>query len=497
MIAAKSKKVLQNPLFSGLQHREDPREAAIVSNAQEVEQGDQLEPGAFPLDALPGAMRTVAESLADVHQIDVALPAMAALATLSGGIGKSVTISGAVNGRDTHCNLFVIAGAPKSYGKGAASTAAKPIVEASAERLDHFMQFERADLQTERELLEKQKRDLLKSGTKKDAHSGSCNKEALKKINKELEQVAGLLDCKARPGYHVGACTGAALEEHLARNDETAFSFSPEAGDMVRIALGKYSKDGSADFDLFLSGYSVEHYSSGRAGRGFKSLNPCLSSLWMCQPALLRELYGSAEGLERGLTARVLAFCCEHETIPEDDGILRRVDQAAFTAWNQLIRDTLKNRQNPRVLHTDPAAREAFRQWHNEGVTLRNGLLRDVEGEAGRWRENAIRIAGVLTVAAGADRITEGLAQDAIRLCRWAVFSGLSLLASGRAARQSEQRTRLMLILGAGAVTVRDLQRRHGFTRAELQHLATGYPDDFILETVQTGGRPSETVRLK
>ncbi len=470
---------------------EEPKPAA--------DQGDHLDAGPFPLDALPDVMRRVAESLADVHQISVELPGMAALATLSGAIGKSVTVSGAVNGRDTHCNLFVIAGAPKSYGKGAASMSAKPILDASAERLEHFMQFERADLQTERELLERIKKKQLTDCANEMESVGSCNKEPLNRTNAELERITWLLESKARPGYHVGACTGAALEEHLARNDETAFSFSPEAGDMVRIALGKYSKDGSADFDLFLSGYSVEHYSSGRAGRGFKSLTPCLSSLWMCQPSLLRELYGSAEGLERGLTARVLAFVCEHDEIPEDDGVLREVDQDAFRAWNQIIRQTLESRGNPRILPTDPAAREAFRRFHNEAVKLRNGLLRDVEGEAGRWRENAIRISGVLAVAAGCDRITEGLALDAVRLCRWAVFSGLSLLASGRSARQSEQAGRLRELLAAGPVTVRDLHRRHGFSKSTIQHLATVYPDDFILEIVktETAGRPAEIMRLR
>jgi hypothetical protein len=471
----------------------------IEEPRQQLDNSELIEPGEFPLDALPGAMRTLAASLSDVHQIDVALPAMAALATLSGAIGKSVTVSGAVNGRDTHCNLFIIAGAPKSYGKGAASTAAKPIVDASAEVLKHFMQYERADLQTEVELLEGLKKKQLKECSSMMEESGTCDKARLSETNAELERNRWLLETKARPGYHVGACTGAALEEHLVRNDETAFSFSPEAGDMVRIALGRYSKDGSGDFDLFLSGYSVEHYSSGRVGRGFNSLTPCLSSLWMCQPSLLRELYSSAEGLERGLTARVLAFCCEHEIIPEDDGIPREVDRVALEVWSQLISDTLDGREAPRILHTDRLAREAFRQWHNEGVTLRNGLLRDVEGEAGRWRENAIRIAGVLAVASGAVRITEGLAKDAIRLCRWAVFSGLSLLASGRSARQLEQKSKLQTMLGDGPVTVRNLHRRHGFSKSSIKHLADAYPNDFILETVkpESAGRPSEIVRLK
>lgn len=459
--------------------------------------GDHLEAGPFPIDALPPVMRRVAESLADVHQISVELPAMAALATLSGSIGKSVTVSDAVNGRDTHCNLYIVAGAPKSYGKGAASHAVQPIIEASAERADHFQQYERADLQTDRELLEGMKKKQLSDCKNERESCGSCSKEALNKTNQELERITWLLECKARPGYHVGAVTGAALEEHLVRNDETAFSFSPEAGDTIRIALGKFSKDGSADFDLFLSGFSVETYSSGRAGRGFKTLQPCIATLWMCQPSLLRELYGSAEGLARGLTARCLSFVCEHDVIPEDDGLRRDVDQLAFSTWSQLVRDTLERRNNPRILMTDTAAREAFRQWHNESVGLRNGLLRDVEGEAGRWREHSIRIAGVLAVATGSDRITEQLANDAIRLCRWCVLSGLSLLASGRATRQAERKARLTALLSAGPVTVSKLVSNHTFPKDELRHLAATCPELFIMETVKPEtGRPSEIVRL-
>ena len=97
-------------------------------------QSEVLDAGKFPLDALPEPMNKLAQSLADVHQIDVALPGMAALATLSGAIGKSVTVNGATNGQTTHCNLFIIAGAPKSYGKGSAAAMANPIIEASKER---------------------------------------------------------------------------------------------------------------------------------------------------------------------------------------------------------------------------------------------------------------------------------------------------------------------------------------------------------------------------
>jgi hypothetical protein len=453
---------------------------------------DELEPGAFPVDALPEKMRRIAESLADVHQIDVALPGMAALATLSGAIGKSVTIMGATNGRDTHCNLYVVAGAPKSYGKGAASAAVQPIIDASAELLDRFCNEEKARLQTERELLEQDKKKLMRE------ENPSYKIHELTQVNQRLDEITFLLETKARPGYHVGACTGAALEEHLARNDNQAFSFAPEAGDPVRIALGKYSKDGSADFDLFLSGYSVETYSSGRAGRGFKTLHPCISACWMVQPSLLRELYSSRESHDRGLTARVMAFICEHDEIPEDDGIWRTVDREAADAWNRLIRSTLEGRSEARALQTDQEAREAFRQLHNEFVRLRNTVLRDVEGEAGRIRENAIRIAGVFAVAEGADRITAGIAERAIKLCRWGCLSSLSMLEAGRTERLAEQRSRLATLLSDGPITLRDLHRRHGLHKSEVERLAELFQEFEIKEHGHDGpGRPALLVQFR
>lgn len=216
------------------------------------------------------------------------------------------------------------------------------------------------------------------------------------------------------------------------------------------------------------------------------------------QPSLLRELYASEEVLERGLSARVLAFKVEHEEIPEDDGILRETDTARFTAWNDCIRTVLRDRGNPSIFTCTPEARELFRTWHNEAVKLRNGSFRDIEGELGRWRENAIRLSGILAVAAGEVEITGKLAADAIRLCRWCVFSSLSLLASGRTARMAENKQRLFELLKDGPVTVRELKRSHGFQAAELRHITGLNPDDFILEThkPENGGRPSEIMWL-
>jgi hypothetical protein len=76
----------------------------------------------------------------------------------------------------------------------------------------------------------------------------------LERIQERLAEISPLNAWP--PTYIVGNCTSAALTEILKRNGETILRFSPEAGELIRIALGKFTKGNAADFDLYLSGYS-------------------------------------------------------------------------------------------------------------------------------------------------------------------------------------------------------------------------------------------------
>ncbi len=302
---------------------------AVVETSQATTEA--VEPGLFPLDALNAVMREIAKQSADVYQIKCELPAMAGVAVMAGAIGKEVVVQGAVSGRDTHCNLYVIPGAPKSYGKNAAASMAAPLRDASNEIAKSFRETERPTLLTEKKVSEKREQGLVKNcADDKTAESERQEKQVeLAKIQKRLDEIESLLTWP--PTYLVGNATSAALTEILKRNGETIFSFSPEAGELVRIALGKFTKDKAADFDLFLSGYTVESARETRISRGDSGdFVPCISVLWFCQPFLLRELFTNEEALERGLTARVLPFIVEHEgNIPEDDGIVRCVTDSA------------------------------------------------------------------------------------------------------------------------------------------------------------------------
>ncbi len=331
-----------------------------------------VEPGSFPIEALSAVEQTIVRETAEVHQIDQALPGIAAVATLAAAIGTAYTVHGAVNVKDTPLNLYVFAGAPKSYGKGAASSVTRPLLDASTELAENFRANVRPDLIAEQRTLEARYKVIVQMLAKDGTGAGDPmtpmekhdRKDELTRMQQRLDEIAMLL--KQLPSYWTGSATTAAMVDCLVRNRDTTFSYSPEAGELVRVALGKFAKNDAADFDLLLSGYTVEPYRETRVGRGDNLLTPCITTLWFCQPFLLRELAGNDEAAERGLTARALSFVCEHTDVPEDDGVFRQVSDQTQSRWAKLVKDILANRPTePTVIQCTPEAREVFRQFHN------------------------------------------------------------------------------------------------------------------------------------
>jgi hypothetical protein len=474
-----------------------------------------VEPGPFPTEALSNVQQAIVAETAAVHQIDQALPGMAAVATIAGTIGKGHVVHGAVNGKDTPLNLYVLAGAPKSYGKGAASSITRPLIDASTELAENFRQNIRPDLIAEQRTLEARHKVIVQMLAKDGTGAGDPmtatekhdRKDELTMMQKRMDDIAVLV--KQLPSFWIGSATTPALVDCLIRNDETIFSYSPEAGELVRVALGKFTKNDAADFDLLLSGYTVEPYRETRVGRGDNLLTPCISTLWFCQPFLLRELAGNDEAAERGLTARALSFVCEHADIPEDDGVHRQVSDQARDRWAALVKDILTTRPTePTIIQCSTQAREIFRQFHNESVRLRNGDFRDIQGELGRWRENAVRLAGGLCVAdhyavhdGDGITLTADHAERGVKLARWACFSTLSMMQAGRESRRLTRAKSLVRLVSesGGKVTLRDLRRSHGYDTEEVNQLATAYP--LLLQVAKIvpgaqGGRPSEVLTI-
>ena len=478
----------------------------------EPDEADDDAPIELPLDALPQVIRELATSCSEVYQVDVALPAVAALTILSAALGKAVVCAGATNGRVTPCNLFTAISAPSGYGKGVCGVVAKPITDATAEMRKVWNEVTRPDLRAAIAIAT-EKRKAIISEIKDGSKNAAEVRPELAALELEIEKAT---EGAERPlKLHTGSFTGAALAMALQRNGETLLSFALEAGDAIRVAAGRYSADKKADFDLVLSGYTGEAFGEDRAGREGANLDaPCLSVLWACQPTLIRELYGTAEAQDRGLLARINVLCCSDDETPLDDGIFREVPEGLAAHWENLIRAALDLRRTGRKItfHADAGAKEVFRAWHNAAVTLRNGAGRESEAKLKRCRENAIRIALCIAAAEWLETGGQGDeptldAETAARGVALADFFLSQTLSLTRGAVHERQATRLDELLrcldrhgSGGRLALYRLKNSHGFGEVEVANIAERESGLLRIEekpTTPRGGRPSaELVKI-
>jgi len=287
--------------------------------------------------------------------------------------------------------------------------------------------------------------------------------------------------------------------------DESLLIYSPEGGAVIRVWLGRYESSGKADIDLLLSGYSCEACRVDRIGRPSISLRaPCLSTLLMVQPCLLREVFANQEANERGLLARTLAFVAAGR-LAEDDGIAREPDRQAMDDWGALVRCLLRlrhDRTEPLTVRAEPAAFEVLRAFHNEAIRLRQGALAAVAGDLSRWRENACRVALAIHAAENPEGVTltAETAVRAVRLVRWAGRSTVRLLASGleAAAKARAEKLRGLLQRAGGKLTLGALDKRHGMAEAEAESLSHTFGSMFTIDDHANpkGGPRTRTISL-
>jgi len=465
------------------------------------EPNPDLTQGEFPLDALNTTQREIVARVSETYLQHPSLAGIASLAVIGGALGRGFVAVNAAPGCETYPNIFALNIALRSTGKGITGKhIAGPLIDANSSLQMDYRESVLPCLKVSLRNLANQR----EAGYKEEP----INEQRLAEIERDIENLQ--LQIKHPPALYTGSATGAATSELLARNDEQLLFYSPEAGDALKVALGRFTADNSADIDLLLSGYSVESFSESRVSRGNKHFErPCISVLWLVQPSLLADLIGDEKAVDRGLTARFLYAAPPVTDIPYDDGRQVEVPAAAIERWGELVRRLLAYRgQTTFHVGCHPEAQEIFRAYHNEMVDLRNGNHRDIQGDLGRARENAIRVALGQCVADAVDagripnEITPEQAERAVRIVRFSYGQYISVMAPIREAKWAKRLTRLTDLCrhSGGFRTVSDLIRSNSFSRETILELVRRYPQYLKIETTtpgRSGGRPSEIVRLQ
>ena len=99
---------------------------------------DDMQETPLPIECFPLALRDIAEDVARVQQSPIEIAILSALTAISGAAGAAFVVDGAVSGRRTHGNLFVVLAAPRGAGKGSSQALVVPILDASRRLVEHF-----------------------------------------------------------------------------------------------------------------------------------------------------------------------------------------------------------------------------------------------------------------------------------------------------------------------------------------------------------------------
>ena len=409
----------------------------------------------FPLQHLPLAARAMAEAVARVARTPESLPGSCVLGILSASIGAGLQIPSQPD-KIARGNLFILVSFPSGAGK---SETFRPVVEPffayERDMVEHWQAEVLPGLEADVDLLGmevdtlKKKFGKGKSGMEREEIRGdmAAKKKALKDATDGME---------TPPRLCCEDVTSQRLAEMLQQNQEQLASLSPDAGNIVNILLGQYSKLDRVDDNIYLKAWSGDNCRVDRkSGKPILLQRPCLAATWLVQPDKMTTLLAEKSLTEGGLLPRPLMCQPNAEYRPIVRGAAG-IPPATVNAWAALVGKLIKTfrfASEPVTLEPAPAVLELMDTHCNKIVERMNHAdLRDVTTYAARWNEQAWRIAVCLHAGlhgedAGGRMLSADTAASAIALADWFAGEQLRILARGRHAARRAKRDEVLALL--------------------------------------------------
>ena len=400
------------------------------------------------------------------------MPAVIALTMVSAVLGKGLHIASAL-GRHAMGNIYTLTSASSGVGKSV------------------ILRIMRAPL------------DEIQADLKESAKSGGIMPSTSTHPTEGFEGFEGFLplpesETSPKPRTEVSArrlicseVTGQAMAKLLAENQETTLNATAEAGNLLNEA----SKSASALGQLLLRGYSGDQVEIDRISRKRPIVlnQPCITVCWLCQPHRLETFLASDRLMEDGLLARFLVvhskakMASMHE---EDKAIPTGVSDSYGAVIRTLFEAYGQQGDGDLTVDTSDEARAILRAYHNLNAERGNAEEGSLRCCIARWTEQAWKLTLVLHAAThGANAhgvaVERETAERAVALQEW--FAGQQVRIVQGSTRQPEldrleKLCRLLRETPNRAITLRDLQNSHGFSKKELHRLAELAPADLDLQ---------------
>jgi hypothetical protein len=455
------------------------------------------------------------EETARVTHADPNLVAVQVLAMISAALGKGAVSK--CGGRITFPNLYILGIADTGTGKSeSAKRLCGPFSEIGSEKFkmwqDEIQPRAKANLRS----IERELREI-------DKKSGKTGSQEIERMENLFQEKAAWEAKNTPPKLLVEDATQEALACAFLSFDQALFSFSTDAGKVISNLFGRYAKGSGSGVEredtIYLKAYSVEPLQIDRVSRPCSMVEePCLTVLWLIQGSKIPLLYGDAALTDGGLIPRMMPYYAR-KGLPilsfQPD-----IPSSVRAAWRALIQALFNLREKAGgvshkhrpVFSVSTDAAEACMAWDNRSRSeTQEGGLCDVSAYVSRWGEWAQRIAVNLQAAqfihdARQDEITASTMELSIEIASWFANEQLRILHEGRIKareeeieKQSQRAEKLEGFLEEmqGEKTIRDLERRNGFTSKEIHTLASRFPERFFIHEKKTATKPYTVCSLR
>lgn len=342
----------------------------------EIRSFDASELPEFPTAVLPSVLRSWVEAESEATQTPADLAGLLALAVCGAAIAKRVHVRARESWPYEPVNIFTAILLPPGNRKSAVfSDATKPLrefesdlIEAARPRVAHA-QSEQRQAEARLKKLEKQ------AAEKQGQEAAEARHEATVLAAQLAEAVEPVL-----PRLFTDNATGEKLSMMLQEHNGRMASMSSEGG-VFDVMGGLYSKNGMAQFDVYLKGHAGDDLIEDRVSReSVRVKHPALTCAYAIQPAVIEGLANKVAFRGRGLLARFL-YAKPYSQVGRRKIAPEPMPEAVHCAYHQGVQKLAQVEGEFALCLTKEAA-AALETWETEVETmLRDGeqmeLIRD------------------------------------------------------------------------------------------------------------------------
>jgi energy-coupling factor transporter ATP-binding protein EcfA2 len=500
--------------------KEKIEDHSLFPKSRRAELLAKLETGDFPAEAFPENVREWLTYYKEQFGYPEAATAMIMLTLLSASIGQQVRVVGASAHGSTPLNIWTVVVGPRGSGKSSLlRDLARPLVEADREA--------RSLLSEMRIKIEAEMENIKASVPRNRGDVGSVA-SAWNDRNRKAHERASSLASMRGLNLLTGSASSEALKKSVAEAlDNFTHVMSSEGSEIFSIMFGKYNDNGGSDLDSWLALKTGDYLNDVRIKRESVTIH-CgyISMLLTIQDFVAKKLINNEEAITRGLFTRMYFIDPkfgrkkELQLKKEIDAPLQNILFEKMRVYmEKRIRSAMANAQNvldgfpcdykiqPESIECDPAAANLFLEFNNAGIDIENAFVfadQRLPGECSRWREDAIQIAGLLSVLLDKPQIDYNTAQAAIAIVLWCKKNFLRMLTKHHFTGMGEKFEHLEGLIensANGQVSTYDLKNRNGFSSEDIEIICHLYGDEIEIVTVKSkspkGGRPSTVIRFK